>query len=74
MYASDIVDGKVKPEYHLINVQDNEELLKNLPGKKRKTYKEASTNKELFEVWKEIYQQDFSTRGLFEEDIAAYDI
>lgn len=74
LYTSDIVDGKVKSEYYLINVQDNEELLKNLAKNKRKTYKEATTNKELFNVWKEIYQQDFSTRGLFEEDIASYDI
>ncbi len=74
LYTSDIVDGKVKSEYYLINVQDNEELLKNLAKNKRKTYKEATTNKELFNVWKEIYQKDFSTRGLFEEDIAAYNI
>ncbi|MBR5696047.1 MAG: N-6 DNA methylase [Paludibacteraceae bacterium] len=72
LYTSDFIDDKIKSEYHLINVQDNDDLLINL--KEPKTYKKSQNNKELFATWKETYQQDSSTRGLFEPDIAAYEI
>ena len=72
LYTTDFVDDKIKNEYHLINVQDNDDLLVNI--KEPKTYRDSKNNKELFATWKETYQQDSSTRGLFEPDIAAYDI
>lgn len=72
LYTSDFVDDKIKNEYHLINVQDNDDLLVNI--KEPKTYRDSKNNKELFVTWKETYQQDSSTRGLFESDIAAYEI
>ncbi len=72
LYTSDFIDDKIKSEYHLINVQDNDDLLINL--KEPKTYRKSQNNKELFATWKETYQQDSSTRGLFEPDIAAYEI
>ncbi len=72
LYTSDFVDDKIKNEYHLINVQDNDDLLVNI--KEPKTYRDSKNNKELFATWKETYQQDSSTRGLFEPDIAAYEI
>lgn len=72
LYASDFVGDDIKLNYYLINVQDNNELIATL--KKPKTYKEAKNNKELFATWKETYQQDAATRGLFEPDIAAYTI
>ena len=72
LYTSDFIDDKVKCEYHLINVQDNDELLATL--KEPKTYKESKNNKELFATWKDTYQQDSASRGLFEPDIAAYAI
>lgn len=72
LYTSDFVDDKIKNEYHLINVQDNDDLLVNL--KDAKTYRNSKNNKELFATWKETYQQDSSTRGLFEPDIAVYEI
>ncbi len=72
LYTSDFIDNKVKCEYHLINVQDNDELLATL--KEPKTYKESKNNKELFATWKDTYQQDSASRGLFEPDIASYAI
>lgn len=72
LYTSDFVDDKIKNEYHLINVQDNDDLLVNI--KEPQTYRDSKNNKELFATWKETYQQDSSTRGLFEPDIAAYEI
>lgn len=72
LYTSDVDGEKTKPKYYLINVQDNEELLKNNP--KSEAYKNAKNNKQLFRVWHDIYQCDAATRGLFEDDIQPYHI
>ena len=72
LYTSDIDGENTRPEYYLINVQDNEELLKNNP--KLLTYKDAKNNKQLFRVWHDTYQCDVATRGLFESDIQPYHI
>lgn len=73
LYTSDLDGEKVKPEYYLINVQDNEELLIN-NSSKLLTYKDAKNNKQLFRVWHDTYQCDAATRGLFEDDIQPYHI
>lgn len=72
LYTSDLDGEKARPMYYLINVQDNEELLRNNSG--LLTYKEATNNKQLFRVWHDTYQCDAATRGLFEDDIQPYDI
>lgn len=72
LYASDFDGDNIKISYSLINVQDNKELIGTLSNPK--TYQKATNNKELFEAWKETYAQDMASRGLFEEDIAAYTI
>ena len=56
----------------MINVQDNEEKLKNDP--ELLAYKDAKNNKQLFRVWHDTYQCDAATRGLFEDDIQPYHI
>ena len=72
LYTSDFDGKKARPEYYLINVQDNEVLLKNNP--ELPTYKDAKNNKQLFRVWHDTYQCDAATRGLFEPDIQPYHI
>lgn len=72
LYTSDLDREKARPMYYLINVQDNEELLRNNSG--LLTYKEATNNKQLFHVWHDTYQCDAATRGLFEDDIQPYHI
>lgn len=72
LYTSDLDGEKIKPEYYLINVQDNEDLLIN--NSKLLTYKDAKNNKQLFRVWHDTYQCDAATRGLFEDDIQPYHI
>lgn len=72
LYTSDFDGEKIKPVYYLINVQDNEELLKNNVG--LSTYKDAKNNKQLFRVWHDTYQCDAAKRGLFEPDIQPYHI
>ncbi len=71
LYASDFVDNKIVSNYYLINVSDNDELLKNNP--KLQSYKNASTVEEIYKVWRDTYGKDFATLGLF-EDNKAYDI
>jgi len=72
LYSSDIIDNKIKSLYYLISVTDNQEYINN--NKKTKSYKEATTNKELFSVWEQTYKKTYETKGLFEEDILAYNI
>lgn len=70
LYASDLIDDKIASEYHLINVQDNDDYLKTL--RKPKTFSNASTVKERFAVWHDTYKCEYAKRGLFEEEIAPY--
>jgi len=66
LYTSDFADDKVLPSYYLINVTDNEELLKNNP--KLKSYKKATTSQEKYQVWCETYDKEYATIGLFEDN------
>lgn len=72
LYTSDLDGKEAKPVYYLINVQDNEERLKN--NSELPTYKNAKNNKQLFRVWHDTYLCDAATRGLFEDDIQPYHI
>ena len=72
LYTADIIDGKLEQDYHLINVQDNEEKLAN--EESSKSYKDATNNKQLYNVWHETYHDDYATRGLFEDEIEPYRI
>lgn len=72
LYTSDFDGEKTKPEYYLINVQDNEKLLKS--NQELPTYKNATNNKQLFRVWHDTYQCGVARRGLFEPDIQPYHI
>lgn len=71
LYASDWNGTSITYDYRLVSLRDNEEYLKNLP-KDAPSFKTAATVKERFHAWAETYQKDFTTRGLFEPDIAAY--
>lgn len=71
LYASDFIDGKVLHDYYLINVTDNKELLKNNPS--LRSYKNASTVEEKYQVWCKTYQKEYATVGLFENS-RAYEI
>ena len=72
LYASDFIDGEVKPSYRLITLKDNKQYLEDNP--KLKSFKDAKDREELFQVWKNTYQKDFTTKGLFEKDIQPYNI
>lgn len=72
LYTSDFsVDCALKYENYIINMQDNPSYLKD---HNKQGYKDASSVKELFEVWKHTYSGEKSENGIFEPQIQCYDI
>lgn len=69
LYTSDFVDNALNYQSQIIATQDNQSYLKenSLTG-----YAHATNATELYEVWKEVYKFDFSTIGIFERNINAY--
>lgn len=76
LYASNYLDGKVTAHYRLITLKDNEKLLHELADKKPLSFEKAKglDVEDIFKAWKETYAQDYATKGIFEEDIPAYEI
>ena len=74
LYTSNIEDNELFYNNKVIIIKDNEEYLKTLKPSKRKRFKEASDVKELYSVWKEIYNLEAEETGIFEDAIAPYEI
>ncbi|MGN0729272.1 N-6 DNA methylase, partial [Treponema sp.] len=77
LYASDFDNEKQKinSDISTVNCSDDAniiELAKN--DKTLKLYKDAPTAQELFEVWKETYEQKFFGDIIFDDETVAYDI
>ncbi|WP_218612978.1 type I restriction enzyme HsdR N-terminal domain-containing protein [Psychrobacter sp. Cmf 22.2] len=77
LYASNWVDDQVKPDYYLISLNDNESLiheLSELSDEPVLTYADSKLRnvEDIVATWKETYQSDYTTRGLFEPDIQPY--
>ena len=64
LYSSDIDNGKINYLNKIIILKDNKDFLKTLKQSKRKTYKDASDVKELYKVWKDIYNLEFEELGI----------
>ncbi|MBS1631584.1 MAG: N-6 DNA methylase [Bacteroidetes bacterium] len=76
LYSSDYSDGKVIWNNYLITLKDNEKLLLELAEKSPLSFEKAKglDVEDIFKAWSETYQQDYSTKGVFEDDIPAYEI
>ena len=74
LYASDIENENVIYEDRIMTLKDNEDYLKTLKLSKRLRYKDASDVKELYKVWKDIYNLEYEETGIFEENIVPYEI
>lgn len=76
LYASNYLDEKVIADYRLITLKDNKKLLAELADKKPLSFEKAKglDVQDIFKAWKETYAQDYATKGIFEEDIPAYEI
>lgn len=76
LYTIDYIDNNLVSDYYLITLKDNETLLNNLEKDQPLSYQKAKLlNKEdIHKAWVDTYAQDYSTKGIFESDIAPYDI
>ncbi len=68
-------DNKVTPVYYLISLKDNIEFLNENKNKNLPTFANSKRTREaLFNVWKNTYQQEPITKGLFENSVPAYQL
>lgn len=76
LYSSDYLNGKVVWKNYLITLKDNEKLLLELAEKSPLSFEKAKglDVEDIFKAWSETYQQDYATKGIFEDDIPAYEI
>lgn len=84
MYAADCPEYRKNGEkiyrleinYHIISLVDNEEYLQtdNKLHSFLEMREQQGGSEDFFNVWKQTYKQDFTTRGLFEEGIDAFNI
>ena len=76
LYASDYVDDNVIANYNVISLLDNKKLLEELKDKEPLSYEKAKALEveDIYKAWKETYNLDFATKGIFEDDIPPYQI
>lgn len=84
MYAADCPEYRKNGEkiyrleinYHVISLVDNEEYLQtdNKLHSFLEMREQQGGSEDFFNVWKQTYKQDFTTRGLFKEGIDAFNI
>lgn len=72
LYACDFTNNQIIPDQRIISHKDNEKIL--VENTKLKAFKDAKNVKERFKVWKDTYKLEFTEKGLFEENIQAYQI
>jgi type I restriction enzyme M protein len=72
LYVSDFTDGALTYQSHIIAHRDNEKYLADNPL--FKGFKTVTDVKGRFAVWRETYKLDYTTKGIFEDDIQPYHI
>lgn len=74
LYASQWNESeqKIDDQQRIISVKDNPIILKDLPDALH--YSNANNVRERFRVWKETYQLEYTEKGIFEDNIQAYQI
>ena len=74
LYASNIENNKIIYVDKIMTLKDNEDYLATLKFSQRLKYREASNVKELYRVWKEVYNLEYEETGIFEDSVAPYEI
>ncbi len=72
LYTSDLHAGKVSYTSNVIAHRDNEKYLADNPL--FKSFKSVNDVKERHAVWRETYKLDYTTKGIFDENIQPYHI
>ena len=70
LFAADFEEKEVILKNHIITLKDNEKRLNELENAKSF----AGAQGKYFDVWDQTYGKSFETKGLFEDDIAAYSV
>ncbi len=70
LFAADFDEKEIILKNHIITLKDNEKRIKELEDAKSF----ADAQGKYFEVWDQTYGKSFETKGLFEDDIAAYSV
>ena len=70
LFAADFEENRIVPKSHIITLKDNEKRIAELGNPK--TFANAQGN--YFEVWNQTYRNAIETKGLVEDDIAAYSV
>ena len=74
LYASELQNDSIIYLNKIMTLKDNEDYLKTLKASKRLKYKDATDVKELYKVWKEIYNREYEENGIFEDHVLPYEI
>lgn len=72
LYASDFENAELSYQSHIIAHRDNDQYLVANPH--FKTFRSVTDVKERFAVWRDTYKLDFTTKGIFEDNIQPYQI
>ena len=72
LYTSDLDAGAVNYTSHIIAHRDNEKYLADNPL--FKSFKSVTDVKERHAVWRDTYKLDYTTKGVFDENIRPYHI
>lgn len=73
LYTSDLIeDNEIKPTSYIISHKDNKKILEE--NKDLKSFEKANNVKERFAAWRDTYKLEFTTKGIFEPNIQAYNI
>ncbi len=74
LYASNFDNNEIIYNNRIMTLKDNEDYLKTIKPSNRLRYKDASDVKELYKVWKEIYNLEYEETGIFEDCVVPYEI
>ena len=70
LFAADFDEKEVILKNHIITLKDNKKRLQELDNAKSF----ADAHGKYYDVWDQTYGKSFETKGLFEDDIAAYSV
>lgn len=72
LYTSDFDGGTLTYTSHIVAHRDNDKYLDDNP--QFKSFRAVSNVKERFAVWRDTYKLDYTTKGIFEDNIQPYHI
>ena len=72
LYTSDFENAELSYQSHIIAHRDNDQYL--VANPLFRTFRSVTDVKERFAVWRDTYKLDFTTKGIFEDNIQPYQI